>query len=292
MIAISKKDFDMKKLIAFSLSLFMLPAYAAPLTTDQSFTRIQPAPIHTVVRQHSSLDEAPQQMTTDSRTTNYPTQIVRFQTELNASKQTCDEVLETVDAFFSRHITYDKFFYNTINFCTYDPKTSFATKIAINSYFDPLDEEAVEYLKQYLAEHHGRDLLGKPFYVEEAQALIVSLDIDVGIEDSAYPDQLLRIRTDNASHYFKSNYDMRVELIKDVRKRFFSNQPSLVLPFIDKWFLTSVGYYDRILRSANYVELRPELIFLMNDQPKIFTPMLRLYYGHHCSRYENKHCLM
>lgn len=279
----------MKKLYLFSLSFLSLSAFA-----DQSLETIvmtKPLPNNTVVRQHSSLKDAPEQIARFKRTTNYPTQIVRMQAELKESTQTCDEVFQKIDAFFSDQISYDRFFYNTINYCGYDPETQFARQFTINSYFDPLDDEAIIYLEKYLAEHNGRDLLGSPFYVESAQGLVVSLNIDAGMEDSANDSTLLRLQHDNASHYFPSNYAMRLDLISDVRQRFFSNKPDLVLPFIDKWFLTSVWYYQHILHNSNYVELQPELIFLMDKSPKIFSPLLRLYFAHHCSKYESKRCL-
>lgn len=278
----------MKKILLFSLTTLSFSAFANQFLETMT---TKPLPSHTVVRQHSSLKDAPSQETLFKRTTNYPTQIVRMQVELKQSTQSCEEVFQKIDAFFSDYITPDRFFYNTINFCGYDPKTNFARQFTINSYFDPLDEEAIIFLEKYIAEHNGKDLLGSPFYVESAQGMVVSLNIDAGMEDGVNNSTLLRLQHDNASHYFPSNYTMRLELINDVRERFFSNNPHLILPFIDKWFLTSVWYYQRILHDSNYVELQPELIFLMDKSPKIFTPLLKLYYAHHCSKYENQRCL-
>lgn len=280
----------MNKLLFLSLTLLTLPTFAVTSSQFQEATHLAKLPSDfTLVREHSSLKDAPNQ-TIRKRITEYPTQIVRMDADLKG-QQTCEEVLQKVDGFFSDYITPDKFFYNTINYCSYDPNTHYARRFIINSYFDPLDEEAIVYLQKYLVEHNGHDLLGSPFYVENAQGMVVSLDIDAGIEETPDADTLMRLQHDNASHYFPTNYAMRLELIADVRQRFFSNKSNLVLPFIDKWFLTSVWMYQRVLGESNYVELRPELVFLMEKSPKIFTPLLRLYYGHHCSKYESKHCL-
>lgn len=251
----------------------------------------KPASSNTMIREHSSLKEASYQPIMQKRTLEYPTQIVRMEGELKGAPLSCNEVFQRIDNFFSKHITHDRFFYNTIYYCSYDPDTHLAKNFTINSYFDPLDDDAIAYLKKYIDEHNGQDLLGSPFYIESAQALIVSLDIDAGLEDIRNDSTLLRLQHDNASHYFLTNYAMRLDLIADVRQRFFSHERSLVLPFLNKWISKSAWIYERILSNSNYIELRPELIFLMDKSPKIFTPLLRLYYGHHCSKYENKYCL-
>ncbi|VVC75737.1 hypothetical protein AQUSIP_10310 [Aquicella siphonis] len=281
-----------KQILAFASLFFALPAFAAAIDQPIKITAMaRPLSPNTIIREHSSLKEGAARATLPKRTTDYPTQIVRMEAELKGPPQNCDEVFQKIDEFFNDHITYDRFFYNTINYCVYDPNTNFAKKFIINSYFDPLDDEAITYLETYLAQHNGRDLLGSTFHVENAQGLIVSLNIDSGLEDSRNASTLLRLQHDNSSHYFTSNYAMQSDLISDVRQRFYSNDPGLILPFIDKWFFTSGWIYERVLKNSDYVELQPELIFLMDKNPKIFTPFLRLYYAHHCSKYASRHCL-
>lgn len=283
----------MNKLMLFTFSAFILPTLACAYSQyDETKTIASPLPQHTIMREHSSLKDAPEQMLQAKRPTDYPTHIVRMTAVLSHSTLSCEEVFNTIDTFFDNHISPDKFFYNTINYCSYDPATSYATQFTINSYFDPLNDEAIAFLEKYVEEHNGHDLLGTPFYVEKASGLVVSLTMDSGMENEANPYELLRIRTENHSHYFASNYAMRLELTRDIRQRFFSNNPKFILPFIDKWFFTATGYYMTVLRNSNYVELRPELVFMMDQNPKIFTPMLKLYYGHHCSKYENQRCMM
>jgi len=281
----------MKKIFLSLIFMITLPVHAGFSSAYETKSVTSPLPINTLVREHSSIKESPNQEISGPRMFDYPTQIVRMEADVTDLKISCEEVFKEINLFFTRHISPDIFFYNTINYCSYDTETDLATSFMINSYFDPLNKEAIAYLEKYLAEHQGQNLLGKPFYVENAKSLVVSLNISAGIEDDARPYTLLQLRHDNHNHYFASNYDMRVALLKDVRQRFFSNQANLVLPFIGRWFQTSMGYYQLLLQKSNYVELRPELIFLMDRKPAIFNTMLKQYYGHHCDQYENKHCL-
>jgi hypothetical protein len=84
---------------------------------------------------------------------------------------------------------------------------------------------------------------------------------------------------------------MRLDLLADADERLFTHQSNLVLPFIGKWLEVPGGIYFSVLSKANYVKLQPDLVFLMDTGPRIFTPLLKLYYSNHCSKYENKHCL-
>jgi hypothetical protein len=280
----------MKNIIMPSAFLVFFTLMISAAFPQEVIHDVKNFPNHTLVRKYSNLKNAPEQSMIN-RIASYPTQIVRTEGKLKNSNYNCNEVFQMIDDFFNNHISNQLFFYNTINYCSYDPKTQLATKFIINSYFDPINDNAIVYLKKYLDEHQGKDLLGTTFNVESAQALIVSLNIDAGIEDVQDPNTFFRIKQDHASHYFASNYDMRINLIKDVRQQFFSNQARIVLPFMTKWFITSRLIYESALSKSNYVELRPELIFVMDKSPKIFTPLLRLYYSHHCSKYANQHCL-
>ncbi len=282
----------MKKLMLYSFLTLTLPVYAGSVSQPAEILTAAKSPSeYTYTKEYSSLKDAPASTLLPKRTADYPTQIVRMEANLSGQPKSCDQVFQHIDAFFTSHITYDKFLYNTILYCTFDPNTHFATKFMIDSYFDPVDENAAAYLQKYITNHNGRNLLGSPFYVENAKGLVVSLNIDVGIEDEKDPNTLLRLEHDNSGHYFSSNYTMMVDLKTDIYQRFYSNNPDVILPFIDKWFLTSMLLYQRALSKANYVELQPELVFLMEKGPEIFTPKLRMYYAHHCSKYENQHCL-
>jgi hypothetical protein len=282
----------MKKVIISSLLAFAMPVFANTAVQPLERTALAvPVPANTLTKEHSSVKESPLHSVTSKRMFDYPTQVVRIKGDVTAIAKSCDEVFAKIDEFYSNHITWDKFFYDTILYCSYDPETNNATSFMINSYFDPLDENAVAYLEKYLAHHNGRKLLGSTFTVESAKGLVVSLNIDAGIEDENDPNALMRYQHDNAGHYYSSDYAMRMDLINDIYSRFYSNDPNVILPFVTTWFKTSTMRYERVLGQSNYVEIQPELVFLMDNEPKIFTPNLRLYYSHHCSQYENGRCL-
>lgn len=282
----------MKKVIISSLVTFAIPVFANPPVQPLEKTMLAvPTPANTITKEHNSAKESPYHTMLTKRAFDYPTQIVRVQGDIKGPAKSCDDVFAKIDEFYTNHITWDKFFYDTIMYCSYDPETNNAKSFMINSYFDPLDETAVAYLEKYLAQHNGRKLLGSTFTVESAKGVVVSLNIDAGIEDENDPNSLMRYQHDNAGHYYTSDYAMRLDLINDIYQRFYSNDPDVILPFVTTWFKTSSMRYGRVLTQSNYVEIQPELIFLMDNEPKIFTPNLRLYYSHHCSQYENGHCL-
>lgn len=273
-------------LMAISLSSF------AKALSPEIFTTTPPKQKNTVMKIYSNFQELLRNDNLLNRSKEYPTQIVRVQGDLNDSQRYCHAILKDIEEFFTNKITADKFYYNTLIFCSYDPDTEYATKFSINSYFDPLSDQAIDYLQAYLAEHNGRELLGVPFEVEEAKAVVVSLSIDSGKEVDRNNTSMLRYKHDHQSHYFSSNYALIKELVGDIRQRFFSNDPDLILPFMRTWFFSSAGeIYYHVLKRSNYVELQPEKIFLMNKEPKVYTSPFRIYFSHHCLKYENKRCL-
>lgn len=279
----------MKGFITASLLILALPLFAAPKTLKEVVVRDKSIPDHVIIKKYTN---EPQSIHDNllTRSVDYPTQIVRMDAELSDKTLNCDQVQQTIDDFFSNQIKADYFFYNTITYCIYDPDTELATRFSINSYFDPLTDKAIDYLQLYLAEHNGQNLLGSPFVVENAKGVIVSLNVDAGKEMNRQSTVLLRYRHDNATHYFNNNYRLIKTLISDIHQRFYSNDQSVVLPFFETWF-PFAGGYESVLQASNYVELQPERIFLMDKEPTIFTPHLKLYYAHHCSVYPNKRCL-
>ncbi|KTD49011.1 hypothetical protein Lrub_1362 [Legionella rubrilucens] len=244
-----------------------------------------------VVKQYSNFQEAAGHKQWFERHQPYPTQVVRVQGVLSGERH-CEAILQEIDDFFVSKITHEKFLYNTLVFCGYDPETEYAVQFAINSYFDPLNDGAIYYLENYLRSHNGQDLLGVPFEVESARGVAVSLNIDAGVLNHRNDSTMLRYRHDNQSHYFASNYDLMNDLIHDIYERFYSNDPDLILPFLNHWFYAFADRtYSAVLSHANYVELQPERLFLMEKEPKVYTSPLRMYFGHHCTKYDNKHCL-
>lgn len=245
---------------------------------------------NTIIVEHRSPTQTIAKNRLHFRSKDFPTQVVRMEGLLDQSHLNCDQVMAQIDDFFTSHLPYDMFFSNTIIYCNYHPENGLAWRYVINSYFDPLDDSAANYLDDYLSTHNGRKLLGTTFKVESARSLVVSLNIDTGNKEDDKPYTLQRRQHDNAGHHFKNNYDMRATLANDTYERFYSTNPEVVLPYITTWFKTSRDRYAKVLSESNYVELRPELIFIMGNDD-IFTPNLRLYYTHFCSEEKTGHCL-
>ncbi len=278
-------------------SLFLLyPFYTfATEFTNLSifFDTSLPIEKNTIERLLSNEDQIPSTIQNNSgRTQEYSTQIIRITKEIEALQLTCVQVNEEINKILISKITKDKFTYTTYISCTYDPDTQIATRFILNSYFDPINDEAITYLNTYLQQYNGSDLLGTTLTIESAKALIVSLGISVGIKKNPDVPPFIQYREDRSNHYFKSNYDVQINLTSDISKRFFTDEPDKVLPFLDKWIFNHAGtIYKAILRESNYALLQPERIFLMNDGEPIFVSPIKYYYAHKCSRYEHQRCL-
>lgn len=230
--------------------------------------------------------------TPDDRSIEYPTQVIRMSLPIENQEVTCEAVNEQIDKVFVNKITKDKFSYTTYISCTYDPETKFATGFKIYSYFDPLNDQAISYLQSYLDEYNGSNLLGSPLTIESAKALIVSLNISVGVKKNPNTPPFIEYREDRNSIYFKNNYDLQNNLINDTKQRFFSDEPNQILPFLDKWLFNRAGIlYKGILRDSNYVLLQPERIFLMENGEPLFVSPIKYYYSHNCAKYAHGKCL-
>lgn len=247
---------------------------------------------YSVVHHDSNLNEIMTRKKPFLRTIDYPTQVVRVHGLIHDSQKSCDEVNAEIKEFFTNKITSEYFYYNTMTFCGYDPKTNLAAQFSIDSYFDPMSDEAITYLQQYISEYDGKDLFGTPFTIENATGLAISLNIDAGELEGVYDDILVRYRHDNATLYYPNHYQFAKEMLADVYARFFSNDPQKILPFLQKWFFSNAdGVYTRILKQSNYVLLQPERIFIMDKEAKAYTSPLRMYYAHQCYKHKNHLCL-
>lgn len=230
-------------------------------------------------------------VTKANRTIDYPTQIVRITATLN-QQLNCTEVNQEIDRVFIQHISKDKFSYTTYVVCQFDPETQRAVKFTLNSYFDPVHDEAIDYLNNYLAQHNGCDLLGTPLTIESAKSMILALNFSAGVKKNPDNSPFIEFREDQHNYYFKSNYEMRTQLYPDMQQNFYSNDPDKILPFLDRWlFAHASTVYKSILRDANYLRLKPEKIFLMDSGEQLFVSELKHYFLHSCSTYDNKHCL-
>lgn len=226
-----------------------------------------------------------------NRSVDFPTQIIRMDENIENQQVTCAVVHEQINKILVQYIVNDKFTYSIYINCHYNPDTNLATQLIINSFFDPLSDEAITYLNAYLAEYNGAEILGTKFKIESAKSLIISLNIAAGVRKNPKKPPFISYRADRSNFYFKNNYDMKKKLFTDIYQNFFTPEPDKILPFLNKWFFSYAGMtYKNILRDSNYVELQPEKIFIM-DNEDIFVSILKQTFIHYCEQYENHKCL-
>ncbi|KTD79446.1 Lpg0189 family type II secretion system effector [Legionella waltersii] len=251
---------------------------------------------NTVVRHYSNEQKMPDLKQMSQRSIDFPTQIVRVNGSVAGLELSCDEVENEIDHVFSEKILPDLFTYNIYVNCAYDYKSpeQYAVSFSIQSYFDPLTDEGIEYLKTYLKEYNGYNLFDTtPLQIENAKGIISSINLNAGLKSNPDKTPLMLYSQDRSNIYFKSNFEMRKELINDIYQRFYTNDPEVILPFLDKWIYPSAGtVYYSILQASNYLELQPERIFLMENEGDIFVSNLKYYFASLCmKRFPNKHCL-
>lgn len=276
-------------------SFVLLPLYAfsqhIPPSGAIRSSQYSPVSNYTLVKTITNESQQPHSLNTIKRTLEYPTQIIRTVGILKGQQLNCEQVNKHIEDLLVSHITKDKFVYSIYIACEYDPSTEFATQYKINSYFDPLNDQAIDYLKLFLNEYNGSDLLGTKLSIESAKGLIVSLNISAGIKKSPEHSPFAVQRQDRSNIYFNSNYELQAQLMSDAYQNFFTNDTNKVLPFLDKWLFSHAGnLYNTILKESNFTELQPEIIFLMGDGD-IFISNLKHYFKHNCNQYENHRCL-
>ncbi len=276
-----------------SLVLLPLCAFSQPLNPSETLHFSNP-PVskNTIVKNYSNESKSLGLIEETTRTVDYPTQIIRTVGNLEGQELNCDEVNDTVQKTILDHITGDNFTYNMYVSCSYNPDTGLATRYIINSYFDPISDEAIRYLETYIAEYNGSNLMGTKLNIEPAKGLIIALSIAAGTKKNPDHPPFIEYRQDRSNFYFKSDYEMRHKLFKDISQSFYSNDPDKILPFLDKWVFSYAGFvYRAVLRDSNYVELQPERIFLMQQEGDIFVSNLKYYFAHNCTKYDNHRCL-
>lgn len=275
-------------------SLVLIPFYSfshADQANKNMFFLQNPVNKYTVVKSNSNESDGLSVIKTSTRSTDYPTQIIRMASDLDG-QLTCDDVNKAIENEIVSYITKDRFAYNTYYGCTYDPDTLYATHFFINSYFDPVSDEAISYLNSFLTEHNGADFLNTKIQIESAKALVISLNITAGIKKNPKQPPFIEYRQDRSNYYFTSNYEMRNKLFPDISQNFLTNEPEKIFAFLDKWIFSSASVvYKPVLRDSNYVELQPERIFLMDNGEKIFVSNLKYYFVHDCNKYDNHRCL-
>jgi hypothetical protein len=277
-----------------TLLLYPLYSFSSPSSNEAIFFDAgTPSDKNTLFKSFTSGDErASLRKNMSTRTVDYPTQVIRMTHSIEQLQLTCEEVNKQIDDSVINKITKDKFFYATAVTCTYDPETRIATQFSLNSYFDPLDDEAITYLNTYLEEFNGSSLLGTQLTIESAKAVIVSLNITVGTKKNPVVPPFIVFRSDRSNYYFKNNFELKNSLLSDINERFFTDDPSKIMPFLDKWIFNHAGkIYKNILRDSNYVLLEPERIFIMESGEPVFISLMKNYYTHNCTVYDHHHCL-
>lgn len=246
-----------------------------------------------IIKQYVSSDEEFERSGQPKRTGDFPTQIIRVSGTISEGDLSCDEVIRKIDEEYLAFITDSRSFtYNSYIFCGYNPKTEMAERFLIATYFDPITDTAVNKLKDWLEVMNGTDLYGTPFTVESAKELVVSLKVSAGVKENEKDQYLLVYKTQTADYYFNTDYQMQKELIADIKNRFYSLDKREVLPFFAKWFYpSSATTYQQVLSASNYVLLEPERIFLMDKEPKIFSPMVKMSFAHSCFKSPSTFCL-
>lgn len=280
---------------ALLLSPFLAFANSSSHSEGPVFPRLH---MHknSVVKHYSNEQEIASLKQVPQRMVDFPTQIIRISGSVAGLQLSCSEVGDEIDRVFSSKITSDLFTYNIYTHCGYDPESPerYAVNFSIQSYFDPLTDDAIDYLKSWLKEYNGYNLFNTtPLLVENAKGIVVSINLNAGLKKHPDEDSLMLYRQDQRSFYFKSNYEMVVQLVADIYKRFYSNDPQVILPFLDKWIFpyASIVYYP-ILKASDYLELQPERIFLMEREGDIFVSDLRYYFANLCmKRNPDKRCL-
>ncbi|MDR3503389.1 MAG: Lpg0189 family type II secretion system effector [Legionella sp.] len=275
-----------------ALVLVPLFAFSHPNDNHQIMSLTQTPEKNTQTMSYSNESATPGQLKLLTRNQDYPTQIIRMESEIRDQQITCNEVHNQINKLLVNNITNEHFIYAIYISCHYDPQTFLAKQFIINSYFDPVNDEAVAYLENYLHEYNGSNLLGTQFKVEPAKGLIISLSFAAGMKKNPIKPPFTEYRRDRSNFYFKSNYEMKNKLFTDVYENFYSNNADKVLPFLDKWLFANAGsLYKGILRDSNYAELQPERIFLMDNGETIFVSGLKQYFTNHCEKYDNHRCL-
>lgn len=273
--------------------LFTFPSYAltAPLEKNDAFLTLnQEIPNSKTTIYANEFDT--RNVSDMNRTQDYPTQIIRMNHDIKNLKLSCDTVHEQISNTIVKPLLQGEVAYAILVNCRFDPETHLAEEFIIHSYLDPISDAGFNYLQNYINENKGKELLGYPVNVEAAKGLVISMNITVGYRKKPERPPLILYRQDRGNIYFKNNYDMKNTLFTDINKHFFSNDPALILPFMDKWFFRHADVlYKNILREANYAELQPERIFIMEKGEEIFVSNLRQYFVHSCSKHENQHCL-
>ena len=223
----------------------------------------------------------------------YPTQILRMSSPIDGIQLTCDQVIQEITNTIFKKLPSDKFIYNAYVWCKPNAETNFAEAFSINGYLDPISDAGIDYLNQYLEKYNGSDFLSTQLKFEPAKAVIVTIHIAAGMREKPGKPPSTEYINDHSTFYFKNNFEVRYQLIEDIAQHFFSNEPEKLLPFLNRWVNAYADkIYKKILVNSNYLDFKPDRIFLMEEGEPIFMPMIKFHYNHDChTHFEDHRCL-
>lgn len=250
------------------------------------------------MRIERSSDDAPGLAKTQpQRDQNYPTYIVRSKGNIVGEAVDCEVVHDKIREVFTEQIADPDLFKFTISVgCVFDPETHLATRLSISSYFDPLSNEAIEFLEgYYIPRVNGSLLWGTPLIIEKSKGLVTNLVMVSGLKEGPEDPILVSLAMDSGTHYYPNNYDLLNDFVADSKRRFRSRDPEVVLSFISKWFFYNepgaADLYRHILHQSNYVVIKVYRQFLMDKEPLVFSPKNSMNYAHQCFNEPGGVCL-
>lgn len=221
------------------------------------------------------------------RTIDFPTHFVDMEVDLSTYNIGCDEAYTALYNTFLIKLDHEHMSYaGGIGCSGYQDQ---AEKMVINLNFDPIQDDGIEYAKQFMAEYDGMDFFGVPFKIREVKGIVTLLHFDVGTKNN---EQYGSMFTFNNAIYFNSIYDYNSTLIEDVANKMQTNDSVLVADFMKQWSgVEGSSYILDILAQSNYWTLTPEVIYLVDSNEKVHKQPYSIFYHNDCSRYPSKMCL-
>lgn len=247
---------------------------------------------HYLSRSKSELNLHPGQ----KRTIDFPTQIVRLKVNFSNYNISCDDVLETMYRLLVNKLIGKSVTFTAGSRCWASIDGGNVDIFSFDAYFDPQTDEAITYLQQYVEKYNGTDFYGVPFKVESANGVVVWLDAYTGIVEESESSIFKVLFHLNSKIYFNNLYDIDETLSQDIENKMTTNDPLLITSFIKQWMgsgnaIEEMPEYLEKLADSNRVRIAPEFIFLMNTDPKIYSPSVLTTYEHDCKEYPGKRCL-
>lgn len=247
---------------------------------------------HYLSKSKSELNLRPGQ----KRTIDFPTQIVRLKVDFSNYNIGCEDVMDTMNRLLLEKLDCRDFTYTAGGGCWASVDGGNPDMFIFSAYFDPQTDEAITYLQQYIAKYNGTDFYGVPFKIESAKGVVVSLDAYTGIEEDSESSIFKVLFHINSKIYFNNLYDIDDTLSQDIENKMITNDPLLITSFIKQWMgsgdaIEEISEYLKNLADSNKVIIAPEFIFLMDTEPKAYTPRVHTTYEHDCKVYPSKRCL-